>query len=169
VRYFVRIHGEEHEVTLDGSTVHADGAEREAHVVELEGTPVRVVTIGDRAYTVLVRRERETGRYALDIGGFTVRAQVLDERTRAIRQLAGATARAAGPAALVAPMPGLVVRVHVRPGDRVQAGQGVLVIEAMKMENELKAPSPGVVRAVQVSPGSAVEKGAVLLEIDATA
>jgi pyruvate carboxylase subunit B len=65
-------------------------------------------------------------------------------------------------------MPGLVVRVAVQPGDRVQLGQGVVVIEAMKMENELKAPSAGIVRAVLVSPGSAVEKGAVLVELDVT-
>jgi pyruvate carboxylase subunit B len=63
-------------------------------------------------------------------------------------------------------MPGLIVRVLVQPGDVVQAGQGVIVIEAMKMENELRASSAGVVRAVSVAAGSAVEKGAVLVEFE---
>ncbi|NUQ12414.1 MAG: acetyl-CoA carboxylase biotin carboxyl carrier protein subunit, partial [Gemmatimonadaceae bacterium] len=75
---------------------------------------------------------------------------------------------AAGPARLVAPMPGLVVRIAVQEGDRVQAGTPLVVMEAMKMENELKAPVDGVVGPVRVRPGEAVEKGAVLVELVAT-
>jgi pyruvate carboxylase subunit B len=63
-------------------------------------------------------------------------------------------------------MPGLVVRVAVAPGDQVAAGQGVLVMEAMKMENELRAAAAGTVKAVKVSPGTAVEKGTVLIELE---
>jgi pyruvate carboxylase subunit B len=62
-------------------------------------------------------------------------------------------------------MPGLVVRVHVQPGDRVEAGQGLVAMEAMKMENELRAPSAGSVVAVRVEAGAIVEKGAVLIEL----
>ena len=64
-------------------------------------------------------------------------------------------------------MPGLVVRVDVEPGHRVEAGQGVVIIEAMKMENELKAEADGVVSRVLVEQGQAVEKGAVLVEFEA--
>ena len=71
-----------------------------------------------------------------------------------------------GPAPLVAPMPGLVVRVNVAPGDAVQPGQPLVVMEAMKMENELRASAPGRVRRVLATPGTAVEKGAVLVEVD---
>ncbi|MBL8996007.1 MAG: acetyl-CoA carboxylase biotin carboxyl carrier protein subunit [Gemmatimonadetes bacterium] len=63
-------------------------------------------------------------------------------------------------------MPGLIVRVEVAVGDRVVAGQGVVVMEAMKMENELRAPAAGVVRAVHVEAGAAVEKGTALVEFD---
>jgi pyruvate carboxylase subunit B len=62
-------------------------------------------------------------------------------------------------------MPGLVVRVNVAVGDSVQAGQGVVVMEAMKMENELRASASGTVKAINVSPGKAVEKGTVLVEL----
>jgi pyruvate carboxylase subunit B len=72
---------------------------------------------------------------------------------------------ASGPAPLVAPMPGLVVRVNVVVGDQVAAGQGLVVMEAMKMENELRASAPGTVRAVHAEPGAAVNKGAVLVEL----
>ena len=72
--------------------------------------------------------------------------------------------RARGPAALKAPMPGLVVRVQVETGQSVGAGTGVVVLEAMKMENELRTSAPGVVAAVRVRAGEAVEKGQVLVE-----
>jgi pyruvate carboxylase subunit B len=63
-------------------------------------------------------------------------------------------------------MPGLVLRVQVTPGQRVPAGAGLVVLEAMKMENELKAAAAVVIKAVRVEPGAAVEKGQVLLEFD---
>jgi biotin carboxyl carrier protein len=62
-------------------------------------------------------------------------------------------------------MPGLVVRVEVEPGQRLDAGAGVVVLEAMKMENEIATPGPGVVKAVHVKEGQAVEKGAPLVEV----
>jgi biotin carboxyl carrier protein len=91
---------------------------------------------------------------------------VLDERARHIRSLTGGGERARGPAVLKAPMPGLVVRVQVEAGQPVAAGAGVVVLEAMKMENELRAAAAGVVRIVRVRPGEAVEKGQVLVEFD---
>jgi pyruvate carboxylase subunit B len=63
-------------------------------------------------------------------------------------------------------MPGLIVRINVSPGDTVEAGQGVVVMEAMKMENELRATGPGKVRSVEVAPGVAVEKGALLVALE---
>ncbi len=166
MKYVVAVNGAEHEITIDGSTVRAGDLEAEARVVDLDGTPVKVVTVGDRVYRVVARRGGSPGGYAIELAGFRFEVEALDERARAIRSLAGAGGKAAGPAALVAPMPGLVVRVLVGAGDRVQAGQGVVVIEAMKMENELRAPNPGIVRAVPVSAGSAVEKGTLLVEFD---
>jgi len=79
--------------------------------------------------------------------------------------MAGASAENAGPAPLVAPMPGLVVRINVEAGDPIRAGQPLVVMEAMKMENELRSTSDGVVRAIRVRPGEAVEKGTVLIEL----
>jgi biotin carboxyl carrier protein len=70
-----------------------------------------------------------------------------------------------GDGRIVAPMPGRVVRVMVAAGDRVTARQPVVVVEAMKMENELRAPHDGVVRTVSVSAGTAIEAGAELLVI----
>jgi biotin carboxyl carrier protein len=63
-------------------------------------------------------------------------------------------------------MPGRVVRVLVKPGDRISVGQGVVIVEAMKMENELRSPKDGVVREVKTIEGTAVEAGAVLVVIE---
>jgi len=92
--------------------------------------------------------------------------EVLDERTRHIRSLTSGGNQTRGPAALKAPMPGLVVRVQVEAGATVAVGSGVVVLEAMKMENELRAASAATVRTVRVKPGEAVEKGQVLVEFE---
>jgi biotin carboxyl carrier protein len=73
---------------------------------------------------------------------------------------------AGGPVRIVAPMPGKLVRILVEPGSVVEAGQGLLVMEAMKMENELRAPRAGRVRDVPVREGQAVETGALLAVLE---
>ena len=92
--------------------------------------------------------------------------EALDERARAIRDLSGGAQAAPGPRVLRAPMPGLVVRVEVVVGDQVDAGQSVVVMEAMKMENELRSPTAGLVTSVRAVAGAAVEKGAILVEFE---
>jgi len=124
------------------------------------------VTIDQETHRVTAARDGRRGKYVLRIDGRRFSADALDERTRAIRDLADAARVAAGPASLVAPMPGLIVRLNVKPGDQVVAGQGVVVMEAMKMENELRAVAAGRVKAVPAQPGMAVEKGALLVELE---
>jgi acetyl/propionyl-CoA carboxylase alpha subunit len=166
MKYFVKVGDADVEVSLDADVVGVDGMTAVAHVTELEGTPVRMVTIGDEVHRVVVRRGPTRGRYTLWLDGFRYEVEALDERTRAIRELSGAAAGPSGPAPLIAPMPGMIVRVAVQVGDQVQSGQGLVVMEAMKMENELRATSAGTVKAVLAQAGTAVEKGAVLLELE---
>jgi biotin carboxyl carrier protein len=167
MKYYVRVGEKELEVVVDGETVSLNGESVRAHVEDLAGTPIQIVAIGNEVHRVLARRGSERGQYDLSVEGFRFSVQALDERARAIRELSGASARPTGPAHLVAPMPGLIVRVQVNEGDQVRVGQGLVVMEAMKMENELRAITTGVVRRVLVAPGSAVEKGALLLEMEA--
>ena len=166
MKYIVDVRG--HRVTVDLSPGHAqvDGATLPATLREVEGTPVRLVTIGNEVHRVVVRARRARGSYTLWIDGFTYEVEALDERTRTIRDLTAKAKGPSGPAPLLAPMPGLIVRVNVRAGEQVTAGQGLVVMEAMKMENELRASGPGIVRAVRVSVGDKVEKGAALVELD---
>jgi len=166
VKYVVTLNGDRFSVTKDGDAVTVDGTTDTARVSEVAGTPVRLVTVGDAVHRVVVQRRLGRGTYVLWIDGFRYEAEALDERERAIRDLTAAAARPGGPAPLVAPMPGLIVRVKVQVGDTVQAGQGLVVMEAMKMENELRAAAPGRVKAIVATPGTAVEKGARLVELE---
>jgi pyruvate carboxylase subunit B len=166
MKYYVRVGDEEIEVMHEGAEVRVDGATLEARLADVEGTPVRMLTIGDEVHRIVVRPGPSRGRYTIWVDGFRHEVEALDERMRAIRELAGASAGPAGPAPLLAPMPGMVVRVQVQVGDVVQPGQGLVVMEAMKMENELRATAAATVKAVIAQPGTAVEKGALLVELE---
>ena len=166
MKYVVDVAGRSVEVELDGDRVRVDGTDVVASLVELAGTPVALLTLGDTVQRIVVTRDSARGRYALSLGGRRYDVEALDERTRAIRQLSGGAAGPKGPAPLVAPMPGLIVRVNVEVGASVQPGQGLVVMEAMKMENELRAVSAGTVKALRAVPGTAVERGAVLVELE---
>ncbi|HEV7993627.1 MAG TPA: biotin/lipoyl-containing protein [Gemmatimonadaceae bacterium] len=166
MKYFVQVGGQETELSLDGDVVQIGDATHHASIADVAGTPVRMLTIGDEVHRIVVRPGATRGRYVLWVDGYRHEVEALDERMRAIRELAGQAAQAAGPAPLVAPMPGMIVRVHVQVGDTVHAGQGLVVMEAMKMENELRATASATVKAVHARVGSAVEKGALLLELE---
>jgi biotin carboxyl carrier protein len=165
VKYVVAVGGNRVEIVMDGEGLWVAGERLEARLTEIDGTPVKIITIGDRVHRVVAQRGQSRGQYALWIDGHRYDVEALDERTRAIRDLSGASAQTSGPAPLVAPMPGLIVRVNAQVGDNVQSGQAVVVMEAMKMENDLRTQSSGIVSAVRVKPGDAVEKGAVLVEL----
>lgn len=167
MKYLVKVGDADVEVVVDGDMVSVDGgAPSKAHVTDVEGTPVRMVTMGDEVHRVVARKGATRGRFSLWLDGFRYEVEALDERTRAIRELGGAGKAASGPAPLIAPMPGMIVRVEVEVGESVVPGQGLVVMEAMKMENELRATSAGIVKAVLVQAGTVVEKGAMLLELE---
>ena len=165
MKYIVEVRGERHEVEVGPDGVVFNGEHITASLTDIPGSPVRQVTIGDEVHRVIARRGASRGEYTVLLNGHRFAVEALDARTRAIRDLTAATSGVAGPAPLVAPMPGMIVRVSVAPGDVVVAGQGLIVMEAMKMENELRAAGPGTVTAVRVIAGTAVQKGAILVEL----
>ncbi|MDX2060939.1 MAG: biotin/lipoyl-containing protein [Gemmatimonadales bacterium] len=162
MKYLVSIANQTVEVEVDGDRVVIDGVAHAAELRPVAGTPIQNLLL-DGASWIIPVEPAGRGRWVLQRWGERFEAEVLDERTHHIQSLVGAGKAQTGPAALKAPMPGLVVRVLVEPGSTVAAGQGVAVLEAMKMENELKAAGPGVVDAIHAKPGQAVEKGAVLV------
>jgi biotin carboxyl carrier protein len=158
-----------------------DGEVHEVEVTE-DGGGYRV-TIGERSWQVDARAA-QPGIYSLlldgasyvadvaghggtttvDVGGERYEIQV-EERTRWVIRTRGGAAGGGGGQTLVAPLPGRITHVAVRPGDAVARGDALLVIEAMKMENELRAGAAGTVAEVRVAAGQPVNAGDVLVVI----
>lgn len=167
MKFVVDLNDQRRSVSIDPEGVSFEGeGPIPAELAEIEGSPVRMVKLGSQVYRVVVQKREGKGRYTLWVDGYRFETEALDERTRAIRDISAASAAPSGPAPIVAPMPGMIIRINVKSGDHIEAGQGVVVMEAMKMENELRATSNGIVKSVEVSPGTAVEKGALLVALE---
>jgi pyruvate carboxylase subunit B len=161
--YHVAIGDHTFEVMLSPDGVEVDGVVVDVDLAGIQGTSVRSLLMDGDSHRLLVRREGK-GHWDLHVQGRRLQAEVLDERTRAIREITSVASGPVGPTPVRAPMPGLVVRVDVAVDDIVTAGQGVAIVEAMKMENELTADVDARVIAVLVAQGDAVERDQVLVE-----
>ena len=166
VRVDVEVAGERRQVTVEplgagGSRfiLRWDDTSREVDVARLRSGALSMIVPSTHASHEVTCRETAPGELALRVGGRCVRVRVTDPRRRG----AVATAPAGGDHTVVAPMPGRLVRVLVAVGDSVRAGQGLAVVEAMKMENEVASPAAGVISEVRVATGDSVEAGAVLV------
>jgi biotin carboxyl carrier protein len=166
MRYYVTIADTTFEVDVAADRTMVDGREVDATLIQVPGSPLRRLSVDGASHRVVAEPGESSGQWDLHLDGYQITADVVDERTRAIRALTGRANVAQGPKPIKAPMPGMIVRIEVQVGDRVQAGQGIVIIEAMKMENELKADAPGTVAKVLIAPGTAVEKGTVLIEFE---
>ena len=164
--YVVEVNGQRYTVDVQRGEAIVDGVKYRASMQRVAGTPVRILNVNDAVHRMVLRERVARGRYRLWLDGHRYDAEALDSRARAIRDMQASVAKPAGPAPLRAPMPGLIVQLRVQVGDTVSAGAGLVVMEAMKMENELRAQAAGTVRAVHVSVGAAVEKGALLVELE---
>lgn len=165
MRYFVTVGHRTVEVELGTGGVKVEGVRVNADLMEMDGTEVRSLLLDGRSHRILATRKGR-GLWSLHLAGHHLTARVVDERTRSIEEMTGDGEGALGPSALAAPMPGMVVRVEVEEGQPVSAGQGLVIVEAMKMENELIAEQAGTVTAVHVSPGDTVDTGAALAELE---
>ena len=162
--YVASLNGKAHEVTVgESGAVTVDGRTYRASL-QAASQPVRYSLLMDGASVPLLARRGGLGEWEVTIDGRTFAIEVLDERQARIRELSAIAGSATGVSALKAPMPGLVVRVAVEEGEVVHAGTAVVIVEAMKMENELRATASAKVARVLVGPGDAVNKAQVLVE-----
>jgi biotin carboxyl carrier protein len=135
---------------LDGQPVEADAVEVSPGIYS--------ILLGGRVYEVNV--EASPAGLTVHAGGRRLEARVVDPRQWQGRR--GSTLEAEGRQQIIAPMPGKIVRVLVRQGEAVEAGKGVVVVEAMKMQNEIRSPKSGTVERLLVAEGQAVNAGDVL-------
>jgi pyruvate carboxylase subunit B len=162
--YDVRIGERTHIVGIDEEgTVTFDGRAVDADIRPVDSTSYSIL-VGGKSF--MFRINASDGGYSTHVDGTPVTVLVDTERKRLLRRYARAAVRGPEQTAIVAPMPALVVRIEAEAGQEVTAGQGLIVLEAMKMENEIKAPRRGVVKQVHVTCGKAVEKGETLFTLE---
>ncbi len=176
MRYHAIIQGQERlvEVVAHGSLfrieIHPGAAavvgkepqRLEVDAVHLHGSAVSILS-NQHSYACDIEPGLE-GKVAVLVNDSVHELEILDERKLRMRR-AGGKFSLDGPQRIDAPMPGKVVRVMVKKGDTVTEGQGLVIVEAMKMENELKSPKAGVVSELFAVEGAAVENGAKLVVI----
>ncbi len=168
MKYFVSVDGKEHEVELIEKLgeleVRFDGEPIEVHYEEVDHLGQVALFLGDRCFGVSI--EGDANEASVVLAGRHYDVELEDERERAAH--AADAERGARGGDVKSVMPGVVVDVQVAVGDEVEAGQSLLILEAMKMQNEVDAPMAGVVEAVHVTQGQAVAGGAKLVTIRAS-
>lgn len=165
MRYLVRI-GEQ-KMTISEIDLRQRRARLDGEWVDFDFQHVRgslySLLIAGRSFSAHL--EKDELNVELGHGPGWWRVEVEDERAARLKQLARGEASTAGAVEVKAPMPGLVVRLPVQKGEAVQKGQSLVVIEAMKMENDIKSPADGIVAAVHTAERTAVEKNTRLLTL----
>jgi biotin carboxyl carrier protein len=166
MKYEVLIDGHSYQVSADrtaqGYSCTVDGEPFELDVAQAARDVLSILHEG-RSYEA--RRESSAGgeNYVL-ISGHRFQAELRDPRS--LRSRRASLGAAAGPVGIHAPMPGKVVRLLAATGDEVEAGQGLLVVEAMKMQNEIKSSKKGKVIKIAVKEASAVNAGDLLAVVE---
>lgn len=172
MKFWVRIESEEKRVSVE----EKDGL----FVVDVDGTThlIDCRSAGHRDYLSLIINNKshlvesapiniDEGRYYVNVSGRRYDVEVLDERLVATRK-AVATVGGGGTHVVTSPMPGLILDVKVKVGDEIKAGTPVVVMEAMKMQNELISEVDGVVKEIRIEAQQAVDSQTPLIEIEST-
>ena len=167
MKYFVEWAGKTRVVEIatgkDGTVVTVDGVAHPVDLASVEGTGLHSLLLDDRSVAFAARFVGSTA--VLTFHDREVRVPVEDERTRESNRLTGGAKKAVGTGQIKSVMPGIVKEIRVAEGATVEAKQPLLVLEAMKMENEIRADRAGRVTKIHVKQGQAVEKGALLVTI----
>ena len=164
MKYITTVEGKEYTVeVLDEKHVIVNGKSYEVDFESVSGQPVYSLILDGKSHESYIARGDENWQVLLR--GRLYPVTVEDEREKRLRATAGGGVAENGEFILKAPMPGLVVAVPVNEGQEVKKGQVILILESMKMQNELKAPRDGVIQRVKVKAGESVEQKQTLLSV----
>ena len=164
MRYEATVEGKTFQIEVtDAGDVTVDGVKHNPDFRSIDGLALYSLLVDNNSYEMLV--EEEGGHFHVLAHGepFAVRLREVADVKVKLSEAKTDAARPTGPMEMPSPIPGVVVDIPVKPGDEVQAGQVLLVVESMKMENELRAPVDGVVSEIRIAPEEDVEQGQVLL------
>jgi biotin carboxyl carrier protein len=167
-RYVATLEGADHELEVEELTANAlrlkfAGSQFDVDVRQV-GCASFSILVGERSFDLDVVNEND--EIVVASRGAATRVTLVDTARRARRSGSSTRTQPGGRVEMKAMMPGRVVNVLVKPGDQVAERQGIVVVEAMKMENELKTPKAGKVVEVKVAAGQTVEKGELLVVIE---
>ena len=159
--------GREFQVTVNPNgnenTVLIDGVEVQIHLERIVGDTESLIVEG-KSYLFNIGPDDDG--YTMRWYGGETHCVVEDEHTRLLKQFAGTGSGGSGLKNVKAPMPGLVVKILTSPGSEVEKGDPLVVVEAMKMENEIGASAKGVVKEIKVNEKQAVEKGEIMIVLE---
>jgi biotin carboxyl carrier protein len=168
--------GQQRNVTIDEQAYRVDWRQIAPLAASAKGQTTAggqfSLLIAGKSYDIFARditkaNQQASKTYEIFVAGQRFEVNVEDERTRTLEGLTS-TGIHSGLATVEAPMPGLVVNVTVEAGTSVSAGQTVVILEAMKMENDLASPITGTIKEVQVNTGQTVDQGQTLVTIEGT-
>jgi biotin carboxyl carrier protein len=164
MKYITTVEGKQYTVEIiDDKHVNVDGKLYEVDFESVSGQPVYSLILDGKSHESYIARGDDNWQVLLR--GRLYPVTVEDEREKRLRAAAGGGVAESGEFILKAPMPGLVVAVPVREGQEVKRGQVILILESMKMQNELKAPRDGVIQRIKVKAGESVEQKQTLLSV----
>ena len=164
MKYITTVEGKEFAVeVLDDKHVSVNGHVYEVDFESVSGQPVYSLIVNGKSHESYVARGDDNWQVLLR--GRLYPITVEDEREKRLRAAAGGGVAESGEIILKAPMPGLVVAIPAGEGQQVKKGQVILILESMKMQNELKAPRDGTVHRVKVKAGESVEQKQTLLSV----
>jgi len=161
---YVRLDNHEYAVAFEKDTVVVDGRPMPGELLPTKHKSCLKARIQDQIFALPLELTDEGARFLF--AGREYVAQFEDQRQRLLRSFGAQSEERRIALSVKAPMPGLIVKIETKVGDMVKRGQGVMVVEAMKMENEVRAPSDGTVREIRVRERQTVEKGEVLVVIE---
>ena len=164
MKYIVTIADQEYEVEINvDDEIILNGDKVTIDFQSVGGQPVYSLLIGGRSHEALVQPVEDGFEVLLQ--GQYFEATVEDERQFRLRQTSDSQASQRAEVNIKSPMPGLIVSVSVREGQAVSKGEHLVVLESMKMQNELKAPQEGVIRSLRIKAGDNVEQNQVLMTV----
>ncbi len=164
MRYYTMVEEKEYIIDIleDGQLI-LDGQALQADLVKISGQPIYSLLLNDKLYESYIYENQ--GDWQVFLNGHGYKVQVLDEREKALQEAMNNKIEQRFEFNLRAPMPGMVISIHVQEGQAVKKGDVLILLESMKMQNELKSPKDGVVTHLRIQAGERVEQKQVLLSV----
>lgn len=164
MKYYARIGTNEYEVIIEQGQVFVDGEPLSVDLAQSGVPELYSMLFNGMSHELLIESERFN--YTVTLHGEQIPVQIEDERMRKLNMGRKIPALSHGELAVTAPIPGLVVQVLVSVGDKVEENQPLILLEAMKMENEIRSQRSGTVKSLEVDAGQRVEQNATLMILE---